>query len=177
MRRLWLAALIVVAGARADVDVSEYESKSALSSLRDQRRIQREIAQEQAAELWRADEAAKRQARQRTEEESARAARPYGERLLEARCTVCHGAENYRGTRHGTLGWWLVVLRIRHMNGAYLEPGEPGAIVAELMRVRGPSWADRVLEYGVLAGALAAVPLLVWGGRRVLRLVRRRESQ
>ena len=92
-------------------------------------------------------------------------------------CTACHGAENYRGTRHGTLCWWLVVLRMRHMNGAYLEPGEPGAIVAELMRVRGPSWADRVLEYGVLAGALAAVPLLVWGGRRVLRLVCRKESQ
>jgi hypothetical protein len=96
----------------ADVDVSEYESRSTLSSPLEQERTRREIDQERAAEALRAAREAQRLARKRTEEDEARAARPYGERLLEARCTVCHAAANYETKRHTRLGWWLVVLRM-----------------------------------------------------------------
>ncbi len=57
-------------------------------------------------------------------------ARPYPERLVEARCTRCYGPENYLSESHTWIGWQAVALRMQWLNDANLKAGERAAIVA-----------------------------------------------
>lgn len=174
-RRLAVSALLgacLCRSATADIDSSAYDAGGAIRSEAQRESMRRQMDAERAAEQRREAEAAQREAELQAQREARQAARPYPERLLEARCTACHGAANFNGKRHTRFGWWLVVLRMRHMNGAYLEAGEQGVILTELARRHGPSSVEWGLEYGALAVAVVALPMLGWGGLRLVRRLR-----
>lgn len=61
------------------------------------------------------------------------------------------------------------MLRMRYLNGAVIEPVERRVILGELVRRHGPTWVERVIEFGALALAFATPPLIGWAGRRFLR--------
>jgi hypothetical protein len=83
-------------------------------------------------------------------DQAARAARPPGERLLEARCLSCHDRPQIDAQPHGAVMWWATVLRMEWLNGATLHRGERAALVAHL--ADGRTQRTR-MEAFVLAGA------------------------
>lgn len=106
--------------AQADIDVSEYQTSRAVQSERERRALQQHFEIERRQEVER--EAARRGAEERrlAEEQARQAARPWPERLTDARCTRCHTDQNYQRASHALPGWWLVILRMRYFNQAEL---------------------------------------------------------
>jgi mono/diheme cytochrome c family protein len=127
-----LAAMQLVKPAIAEMDDSSYASDSAPLDAK-QREVQaRKLLEEIAAE--RARESAARAARDAAAAaETARlAARPLGERLVEARCGACHGATQIAQAAYGAWGWWFTVQRMRWINGAQIDADEIEPIVGYL---------------------------------------------
>lgn len=161
MRHGWLvaAALFAVTGiSRADIDVSEYEIKKTIPSEKERSRIRQDVEAQKKAEEERARIQAQTEARERAERAIDR--RPYPVRLTEARCTECHTADNYLQNTHTRLGWELVVLRMRWLNGAKLGSGEHSVIVFHLSETRPATGLDAVLEAALMILAVVA-PLAV----------------
>jgi hypothetical protein len=176
-RRLAVAALLgagLCGSAIADIDSSAYDAGGAIRSEAQREAMRRQMDAERAAEQRREAEAAQREAELQAQREARQAARPFPERLLEARCTACHDASNYAGKRHTVLGWHLVMLRMRYLNGAVIDAEERGLIRDQLLRQHGPTRAEWVIEFGALGLASAAAAALPWLLRRVLRRRRRR---
>ncbi len=106
--------------AQADIDVAEYQTSRSVQSEDERRALQQNFETERRREAER--EAALRAAAERelADAQARQAARPWPERLTQARCTHCHADQNYLRIRHALPGWWLVILRMRYFNRAEL---------------------------------------------------------
>lgn len=163
---LLLACLFTAAPASGEMEDREYESAEAAKPAKVLERRKREIEAELQAEARREEEARAAEEAARLAREAELAARPYGVRLLEARCeTVCHGLDRFAHTRHGWLGWQAVILRMQHLNGALFDPGERDDLARHLVQTQSASLGEAALEYATLPAALA-LPWLVWAAWR-----------
>jgi len=165
MKGLWWAVLLTLCAgaARAEPDAADYKVDPVIPAGRSREQLRTEIAREREQEARQAQREAEQEAQQRAQAEAEEARRPYPQRLLQARCTLCHPADNFLNHRHTAIGWHLVILRMRWFNRAPIALDEQAVLAGELTRVRPAAAADGVLEYGAAAGALA-LPLLVgWG--------------
>lgn len=161
-----LACLLAAAPAGGEMGDREYAATETVKSAQILERRKREIEAELRAESRRAEEERAAEEARRLAREAELAARPYGVRLLEARCeTVCHGLDRLAQARHGWLGWQAVILRMQHLNGALLDPGDRGDLARHLAAAQPASPGEAALEYAVLPAALA-VPFLGWAGWR-----------
>lgn len=154
----------------ADVDPSTYATGPTIQDPREQARLREELAQQLAAERQRAEQRAERERRAKALAAAAAAARPWPERLTEARCTLCHGAGSYRDQRHDWLGWQLVVWRMRWFNDAPVTSAEQAVIVDHLASAYplGPGEGNQQAFAWFLGGlVLTGLPLFgVWSWRR-----------
>lgn len=161
-----LACLLAAAPASGEMEDREYESAEAAKPAQVIERRKREIEAELQAEARREEEVRAAEEAVRLAREAELAARPYGVRLLEARCeTVCHGFDRFAHVRHGWLGWQAVILRMQHLNGALLDPGERADLARHLASTQAASLEEAMLEYSVLP-AMLAVPVAGWAGWR-----------
>lgn len=166
VRRLALLCLFAAASASGEMEDREYESTETARPAQVLERRKREIEAELQAEARREEEARAAEEAARLAREAGLAARPYGVRLLEARCeTVCHGHDRFAHARHGWLGWQAVILRMEHLNGALLDPGERSDLARHLADTQSASFGEVALEYATLPAALA-VPWLAWAAWR-----------
>lgn len=145
----------------------EYQSGSRRLSPAERAREAQRIEQEREREAQRERERLAQEEQARREREAALAARPLGVRLVEARCSVCHPAADYFDSRGRTyIGWWLTVLRMEILNGARIEAGERGPIVARLASAYPASTLRRVAEWSAAAAIALA---LAWAAYRLRR--------
>lgn len=175
LRAACLALVLALAPgpAPAELDAEAYETEAGALTEAERAAMRARLAAEIAAEQARAEEARLAAAREAARIEAERAARPLGERLLEARCLTCHDAGQIDRIAQGSLGWTATVLRMEWLNGARLDAGERGAIVAHLAaRHPGRSRAEwaAVIAAGVLAALVACGASL---RRRAKRAARR----
>lgn len=179
MRGPALAAGLLVASTlspgmvRAEMEDRDYQTTSPALDAEEADKVRRRIAEEVAAEARVAAERARIEAEAAHAAEAVRAARPRGVRLLEERCTSCHGLDRIEATAYGRLGWHLTVLRMRWVNGARLD-GEEARVVAEhLHDERRASLEWQILELvALLATAAAPVAML-----RLFLVRRRRRAE
>lgn len=171
---LWAALLLTAgSGARADVDVSEYQTRTAPGSEKEQARLKARIEEEAKLEAERARREAEEEAKRVAAERARREARPYPVTLTERRCTLCHTADNYTQNRHTWLAWQAVVLRMQYFNHCPLEPDERGVIVSHLLEKYPAPLGKALTEWG--AGLMA--PLIpVAGGVAAFAWRRRRRA-
>jgi hypothetical protein len=172
---LFGAVLLFAAGSapRADVDVSEYQTRAVPGSEKEQARLRALIEEEAKLVAERARQEAEEEAKRIAAERARREARPWPVRLTERRCTLCHSADNYLQNGHTWLGWQAVVLRMQYLNHCPLQPGERGVIVTHLSETHPASIAEALLEWGALAAALltpaaAALGIRAWRRRGAL---------
>lgn len=171
---LGLLAALWAAPVAAEPDSADYQVDKTVSTSKERDRIRREIGSEVEREAAQARREAEELERQRAEAEAAEARRPYPDRLLQARCTLCHPADNFLNVHHTLLGWHLVIGRMRWLNRAPLDWDEQVVLAGELARLR-PAAADAVtIEYGFGVGAIVLPPLAGWAVWRWMR--RRRRS-
>lgn len=167
-----LVALWVAPG-RAEMDAADYKIDQATKSGSVRDNVKAEIAREIEEDARKAQREIEDEARRRAQVEAEEAARPYPQRLLQARCTLCHPADNYLSQRHTEIGWNLVILRMRWLNRAPVRLDEHIVLARELARLRPAAGAEALAEYGLGAGALTlslAVPaLFAWGLTRRIR--------
>lgn len=161
---LTLALIPLVAAAELDAEAYQTEADALTEAERAamRARLAAEIAEERARE-----EAARRAAQAEAERIAVeRAARPLGERLVEARCLSCHDVGQIDRTSLGTPGWTITVIRMEWLNGARLEPGERAVIVGHLSD-RHPDRTLMEWAFVVTAGGvMVALGLGVWLWRR-----------
>jgi hypothetical protein len=159
-------ALLAATSAHAEMDHRDYQATEMTGPAAMRSELQRRIEAERIEAARRAAEAQAAAEAARHAHEAELAARPYPVRLAEARCaTTCHGPERFADTRHGWLGWLLVILRMRILNGALIESGESTVLARHLADTQAPGpWAV-ALEYAMLPTLLAA-PWLGWRGWR-----------
>jgi len=161
-----LAWIVAVPQAAGEMEDRDYESTEAAKPKRETARRHREIEAELQAEARREEEVRAAEEAVRLAREAELAARPYGVRLLEARCeTVCHGLDRFAHTRHSWLGWQAVILRMQHLNDALLDPGERADLARHLATAQPASLAAAATEYAIPPVLLAA-PFLGWAGWR-----------
>lgn len=168
------AALLLVVGlacgippARADVDVADYQTRGAVRSERERQRLQVEFARQREQEERRARSEAEAQAHLAAAEAVRLAARPYPLRLTDSRCTVCHAATNFQQQAHTWPGWLAVVLRMKYLNHAELEPAEIPVIVGHLAATYPAIGVDAWIELALApAGLIAVTAPLLWFRRR-----------
>lgn len=178
MRRLVFvgvfAASLFGSPAYADLDADDYAATAGAASRKEQALIGRRIELEQKEEEARARREAELATVQRAEETTRREARPYAERITEQRCTRCHVAEYFLAARHGWVGWSLVSLRMKYLNGAAeISEEERAAIVAYLVATLHASDADVAKEYLAAGVAIMAPFAIVW----VLIFLRRHNNR
>lgn len=150
--------------AREDAPVEE--------ALRDE--VQVRIEAELEADRIRKVEA---EARLRAEEEARQReweAKPLPYRLTYTRCTGCHTAESFETRAYSRIGWELIILRMRVLNKARLEPGERGQIAGYLAEAHPASMARAAGEI-IIGVILLALPFIL--GRWVSRFLRRRRKK
>jgi hypothetical protein len=159
-----LALISGVVSVPAEMTGDDYRSQAAPPAASTRQRLEAEL---ESARQREAEQAARRAAERKAEQArlaAVQAARPPGERLLEARCTACHTLAVVDGRRQGALGWRWTVERMRWWHQARLGPGEAGTIVAQLGRSHGAGAWRALLEWALallLALAAAAGPLAV----------------
>jgi len=158
-----LLAALWVAPALAEMDASDYKIDEVITSGKVRDKIKAEIAREMDQEARQAQRDAEEEARQRAQAEAEEARRPYPQRLLQSRCTLCHLADNYLNQRHTALGWHGVIARMRWLNRAPIAWDEHFVLANELARLRPAAAADAVLEVGAGTAALALPLVLLWG--------------
>jgi hypothetical protein len=160
---LTLSASVLATPAAAEMDAADYQLEQVIRSQAQRDRIRSEIEREvdQEAELaWRA---ALEQEQQGAEAAAAEARRPFPERLLQARCTLCHPPGNYLNQHHTLLGWHLVIARMRWLNRAArvkralrarprTRAAAPGGRGRGGDRIRPWRWCGRAAGVGRLGG-------------------------
>jgi hypothetical protein len=168
VRRRWMTALVVsgwmiAAPADADMDTEDYAATAGAASKREQVNIGRQIetARKNEEEQERRD--TERMAAMQEAERVRRDAKPYAEKLAERSCTRCHAADYYLGRRHTWLGWTLVTLRMKYLNGAdFISETERREIVAYLASSLGAGVDEAVNEYGIAAAVAGVPPIVAW---------------
>ena len=175
MRPGWACLLLAcwAAPVFAELDAADYQVDEVIRSKRQRERIRDEIDREIDQQAQRERREADEEVRQRAEAEAAEARRPYPERLLKARCTLCHPPNNYLNQAHTMLGWHVVIARMRWLNRAPLEWDEQFVVAAELARLRPAAAGTAAIEFGLGAGAAAVPTLAGWAAWRWMR--RRRQ--
>ncbi len=172
MRR-WLSCAVLAtlgfAPARAEMGASDYRIDEAIEPGRAREQVEAQIAREIDDQARRAEREAVSAARRLAQDEAVQARRPYPQRLLQARCTLCHPADNYLNQRHTGLGWHLVVGRMRFFNRAPISWDEQHVLAGELARLQPAAPTDAMIEYAAGSAALALPLLLGWGWRRRTR--------
>lgn len=168
MTRCWmLFVLLLPMVAWADIDISEYETKSSLKNPRTQKRYLDQIATEKAEEERREAELLAAEKLAEAARRLADEARPWPERLTEMRCTACHVAEHYTQNGHTSLGWWLVVLRMKEVNKVALAWDEARLIVTYLSEQHPANPDGAVIEWGAVILGLGLPFVAVSFGRRI----------
>ncbi len=166
LTRLLLGLLpLVPAPLLADMSFDEmmHEKEVEERSLTEQEfaAVQRRLEAEREEERRRLAQQ-EHEARLRQEAERQRlAARPLGERLVEARCSSCHPLEQVVAARHSRPGWHLTMARMHYWHGAELTWAEHGVIVDHLTQTQPATTRQSMIEYAVLAALLTA-PLALW---------------
>lgn len=148
----------------------DYESPVAERSAAERARLQSAIEADQrrAIDAARQLEAAEQAERARLA--ALDALRPLGERLIDARCTECHGMDVVAGQPRGPWGWRWTVERMHWLHDAALQAGEAKLIAEHLHSVYpAGNLRDAMERAGTVL--LAASPLL---GALVWRWHRRR---
>lgn len=162
-----LVAALLALPAGADIDESAYQANGAVSNERERKRLQREFAAQRAA-ADRQAQAESAAAQQTAAAARARdAARPYGERLTEQRCTACHPAGNYAAKRHTRLYWRLVVARMVWINEAPVAADERAVIADHLATAYPAAMDEQFAEYGLPLMTLAMLAGAARIGRRL----------
>ncbi len=168
LRAVVLGTALVFAplAARAELDAEAYQTEAGALTEAERAAMRARLAAEIAEERAR-EEVARRAAQAEAERIAVeRAARPLGERLVEARCLSCHDVGQIDRTRLGTPGWTITVIRMEWLNGARMEPGERAVIVGHLSD-RHPDRSLVEWAFVVTAGAvMVAIGLGAWGWRR-----------
>ncbi len=159
----YLMAALWAAQACAEMDAADYQINDVIESGVARDRVKAEIARDIDRQAQQAQRQAEDEARRHAAAQAEAARRPYAERLLQARCTVCHPADNYLHQRHTSFGWHLVIGRMRHLNRAPVSWDEQSVLAAELARIRPARPLDAAAEYGAGLVALAAPLALGWG--------------
>jgi mono/diheme cytochrome c family protein len=168
--RLWpvLILLALIQPAHAEMAGDEYQTEAGGLSPEEREAARRSLADQIAAERARAEAAAARARQEKARLAAMRAARPEGERLIEARCQSCHDRRQIDAARFGPIGWNATILRMQVLNGAALQPGERQVIVAHLTagspERAAREWSLAAVSALVLAGAL--IGLRAWLKRR-----------
>lgn len=156
---LALTVLLLALPAHAEMDPLDYEVAPSDLSEAEAEALRARIADEIAADRARA-EAEARTRREAEQAEAARlAARPAGERLVDARCAACHSVDTYQQANLGWLGWHVTVWRMDLINGADVARGEHGVIADWLQAQHPPRGARATLEWVSLMLILLALPL------------------
>lgn len=164
---LTVIGLGVIGPSLADIDDSAYDIASKRISADKRRAMEADIEREQKREEERARLVREATARAEAERQATLAARPYPVRLLEKRCTVCHAENRYREKAHTWPGWLLVVMRMRYLNDAIIEPAELSTVVSHLAAEHPAEGLDVVLEYAALPVAALLAGGVIWlGGLR-----------
>lgn len=170
---LMLSCLLAAATpSRGEMSGTDYETDAGALSATEREALRIKLADEIAAERARAAAAAAEEAAALAAKAARLAARPLGERLVEARCRTCHDAETLGRTARGWLGWQGTMLRMQWVNGARIAQGEAAGIVAWLMQANPATRARIWLEWTAALGLAFTVFAAVWGG-----LVLRRRRQ
>ncbi|MFN4101643.1 MAG: hypothetical protein ACK4GT_17915, partial [Pararhodobacter sp.] len=168
-----LSFLLLAPGiALAEPDAESYQTGAGALTAPERAEMRARLAAEIAVERAR-EEAARRASEAEAERVATeRAARPLGERLVEARCLTCHDAGQIDRIAYGTPGWTVTVARMEWLNGASLEPGERAVIVAHLA-ARHP---DRNRVEWTLLTAMAAVIAAAGLGALIWMRTRRKQA-
>lgn len=151
------------------MSAEEYQAGSRRLSPAERAREMQRIEEEREREAQRERERRKQEQAAQQARAAALAARPFGVRLVEARCGVCHPPDYVESRGRTYIGWWVTVLRMEVFNGARLEAGERGPIVAHLSNSHRATAARQAIEWLLAALAAAGTGWLV-----VRRLRRRR---
>lgn len=163
------AWLTLTAPAVAEMGSESYAVPTALTP-KDRAAAGRRIAEDRQREAERQAELARQTEEARRLREAEASSRPHAERLLEERCTGCHGASYYNTKFYGGLSWTAVILRMVYFNGAPLSGTERAILVAHLQTVQPPTIRRRVAEALVAAAGVLALLLplaaVVWRRRR-----------
>lgn len=162
--RLWcvLVCVMLALPARAEMAGEDYQTEAGSLSPEEREAARQRLARQIAAERARAEAAAQKAEAEAEALAAARAARPPGEQLVEARCLTCHDRRQIDAAEFGPLGWTITVLRMQLLNGAELQSGERRVIASHLAA---DSQGRAALEWGLaaLSGlALLAVGLRAW---------------
>jgi hypothetical protein len=168
-------AWLLLAGSRVAAEPSEDEYRSqqpAPTSQAERQRLQEALdAARLRAERERAEhEQAARAEQARQAAEWAR--QPLAVRLMQQRCTGCHGLQPIEALRQGPLGWRWTVERMRWWHGAPLQRAEAALLSQHLWQQQGAGRQRMWLELGaVMLTLLAGAALVVglgwrWAARR-----------
>lgn len=158
------AGAMLAVPAYADLDVTDYAPTAGAASAREQAQVARRIEVERKYEAERARQKAASAAKQVAAERARLDARPYPVRITELRCTRCHVADYYLARRYTWLGWSLVTLRMKYLNGAAdISEAQLVEIVAYLPTVLAAQQSDAAQEYFVAVAALCTPFAVVWG--------------
>lgn len=179
-----LLAATLACAAAAEPGADDYRStQPAVPTAAERRRLAERLEAERRREAEREAARLTAAAAEAARREAEQAARPPGERLVEARCSACHAPAVLDLALRGRLGWRLTVERMRWWHGAPLEPGEAALISAHLALSRPAGGMRLALEAGLGAATLAAfVATAAWfaghrGGRRRRRHDRHGKNQ
>ncbi len=165
---LVICALCLAAPVQAEMDPSDYEVPPADLTPEEAEALRVRIASEIAAERARAQAEAEARRAAEAEEAARLAARPVGERLVEARCAACHSVETYQQANQGWLGWRATVWRMDLLNGAGVDAGEHGLIADWLYAQHPPTGGRAALEWLAFLFVIVALPLpwALWRRRK-----------
>lgn len=172
----WLLLCCWIAPAGAELDAADYQVDDVNRSTPQRAQIQAETDRDKDRAAARARQEAAEEAQRHADAEAAAARRPYAQRLLDARCTQCHPAENFLNARHTLLGWHLVVGRMRWVHRAPFNWSEQRIVARELVRQRPVAADGAAIEWAAAAGAVTLPGLAVWTGWRWVRHRRRQED-
>lgn len=161
-----IALSLTAAGLRADVDVSEYQTRDVVRSEAERRKLRTEFEQERQAERLREQAQAQEEEARQAAEAASLSTRPWPERLTEERCTVCHPATNYALAGHAWPGWLVVTLRMRFFNEAPLTWPEQWTIVAHLTETYPADTETIGYEWGATLASMIGV---IWLMARCIR--------
>lgn len=152
--------------ASAEMSGDDYASIKRLATPDEQRRVASELERAQQRTAALEADRAWQEAQRRARAAEVQALRPLGDRLLDSRCTACHGLNVLDQRARSALGWRWTVERMRWWHGAVLRPEEVAAVASHLSRTRpGPAgWLEAVLA--MAAGLLIGIVYRLWPGSR-----------
>jgi len=141
---------------RSEFSEDEYRTQARPLDRMSRQKVDAELERARRADLQRARDEAAADAARVARQAAEYAARPLGERLIDARCSACHGRQVLEGKRRSELGWRLTVERMRWWHGAAVRSDEAGVITARLEQTQGSTaWPDEMRWLGGVTAVFA----------------------